>query len=331
MISRVKLIAEPWDVGPGGYQVGRFPILWAEWNGKYRDAVRHYWRHDFNSLGEFATRISGSQDLYENDGRRPNASINYVTAHDGFTLHDLVSYSRKHNEVNLEESRDGTDDNISESFGTEGPSDDPKINVMRQRRMRSFLITLLTSQGVPMMLGGDEIGRTQKGNNNAYCQDNEISWYSWNMDEESRKLLDFTKRMIHLRLKYHVLRRRKFFRGAAMPGTLIKDIIWMKPDGSELGREAWNSGTTAIAALLYGRGIEDIGYEGEEVLEDDLMLLFNPERTPVEFTIPADWSSQEILIDSEEANQHRYPVPMDWKKLTVNAGGAAILRGNRNQ
>ncbi len=330
VISRVKLIAEPWDVGPGGYQVGRFPILWAEWNGKYRDAVRHYWKHDVHNLGEFATRISGSQDLYGIDGRRPNASINYVTSHDGFTLLDMVSYARKHNEANMEDSRDGTDDNISENFGVEGAADDRRINELRMRRVRSFLITLLTSQGVPMILGGDEIGRTQLGNNNAYCQDNDVSWYSWELDERRRKLLEFTRRMIHIRLRYHVLRRRKFFMGAPLPGTQVKDIIWMKPDGSEILSEEWGNGTAALAALLYGKGMEDIGYRGEEVLEDDLMLLFNPERVPVEFTIPADWSSQEVLIDSEESNQHRYPIPMDWKKLTVEAGGAAILRGRRN-
>ncbi len=331
VISRVKLIAEPWDVGPGGYQVGRFPILWAEWNGKYRDAVRHYWKNDIHNLGEFATRIAGSQDLYGNDGRRPNASINYVTSHDGFTLLDLVSYSRKHNEANMEDGKDGTDDNISENFGVEGPTDDACINDMRSRRIRSFLITLLTSQGIPMLLGGDEIGRTQLGNNNAYCQDNSVSWYNWDIDERRRRLLDFTRLMIHIRLNYHVLRRRKFFMGAPLPGTQVKDIIWMKPDGGEIGQEEWNSGTMAIAALLYGKGIEDIGYEGDEVLEDDLMLLFNPEKTPVEFTIPEDWSSQEVLIDSEEGNQNRYPIPMDWKKVTVAAGGAAILRGRRNQ
>ena len=330
VISRVKLIAEPWDVGPGGYQVGRFPILWAEWNGKYRDAVRHYWKHDVHNLGEFATRISGSQDLYGIDGRRPNASINYVTSHDGFTLLDMVSYARKHNEANMEDSRDGTDDNISENFGVEGATDDRRINELRMRRVRSFLITLLTSQGVPMILGGDEIGRTQLGNNNAYCQDNDVSWYGWELDERRRKLLEFTRRMIHIRLRYHVLRRRKFFMGAPLPGTQVKDIIWMKPDGSEILSEEWGNGTAALAALLYGKGMEDIGYRGEEVLEDDLMLLFNPERVPVEFTIPADWSSQEVLIDSEESNQHRYPIPMDWKKLTVEAGGAAILRGRRN-
>ena len=330
VISRVKLIAEPWDVGPGGYQVGRFPILWAEWNGKYRDAVRHYWKHDVHNLGEFATRISGSQDLYGIDGRRPNASINYVTSHDGFTLLDMVSYARKHNEANMEDSRDGTDDNISENFGVEGATDDRRINELRMRRVRSFLITLLTSQGVPMILGGDEIGRTQLGNNNAYYQDNDVSWYGWELDERRRKLLEFTRRMIHIRLRYHVLRRRKFFMGAPLPGTQVKDIIWMKPDGSEILSEEWGNGTAALAALLYGKGMEDIGYRGEEVLEDDLMLLFNPERVPVEFTIPADWSSQEVLIDSEESNQHRYPIPMDWKKLTVEAGGAAILRGRRN-
>jgi len=331
VISRVKLIAEPWDVGPGGYQVGQFPILWAEWNGKYRDAVRHYWKNDVRNLGEFATRLSGSQDLYGNDGRRPNASINYVTSHDGFTLNDLVSYSFKHNEANMEGNRDGMDDNISDNMGVEGPTSEPAVNRKRMRRMRSFLITLLTSQGAPMLLGGDEICRTQRGNNNAYCQDNEISWYDWKLDDTRQKMLEFTRRMTWIRLRYHVLRRRNFFEGRELDSTGIKDVTWMRPDGSEMGNGDWNSGRMAIGVLLSGKGIEDIGYEGEEVLEDDLMLLFNPEKKDVEFTIPSDWSSQEILIDTEMENQNRYPIPMDWKKLTVPAGGAAILRGRRNQ
>ncbi|MCL5678006.1 MAG: glycogen debranching protein GlgX [Candidatus Thermoplasmatota archaeon] len=330
VVSQVKLIAEPWDVGPGGYQVGNFPILWAEWNGKYRDAVRHYWKNDRNSLGEFATRLSGSPDLYKDNGRTPHASINYITSHDGFTLNDLVSYSVKHNEANQEGNRDGMDDNISENFGVEGASDDPVINEKRQRRIRSFLITLFTSQGAPMLLGGDEIGRTQKGNNNAYCQDNEISWYDWNLDREKTALLEFTKRMIKIRLHYHVLRRRNFLRGELMPGTNIRDVSWIRPDGTEMRTEDWNSGRAAIGVLLSGKGIEDIGYEGEEVSEDDLFILFNPERKPVEFNVPADWFSQEILIDSEKNNAGRYPIPMDWKKITVREGGAAVLRGRRS-
>ncbi|MBX8631028.1 MAG: glycogen debranching protein GlgX [Candidatus Thermoplasmatota archaeon] len=331
VISRVKLIAEPWDVGPGGYQVGNFPILWAEWNGKYRDAVRHYWKGDQKNLGEFATRISGSPDLYESNGRRPHASINYITSHDGFTLNDLVSYSVKHNEANLEGNRDGMDDNISDNFGFEGPTEDSDIIRKRQRRIRSFLITLFTSQGAPMMLGGDEIGRTQRGNNNAYCQDNEISWYDWKLDDRRKALLEFTRRMIGIRLRYHVLRRRNFFQGVVMPGSGIKDVTWIRPDGTEMAEGDWHGGRMAIGVLLSGQGIEDIGYEGETVLEDDLFLLFNPEPEPVEFTVPSDWSSQEILIDSEVSNQGRYPIPMDWKKITLPGGGAAIIRGRRNQ
>ncbi|MBX8644502.1 MAG: glycogen debranching protein GlgX [Thermoplasmata archaeon] len=331
VISRVKLIAEPWDVGPGGYQVGNFPILWAEWNGKYRDAVRHYWKGDQKNLGEFATRISGSPDLYESNGRRPHASINYITSHDGFTLNDLVSYSVKHNEANLEGNRDGMDDNISDNFGFEGPTEDSDIIRKRQRRIRSFLITLFTSQGAPMMLGGDEIGRTQRGNNNAYCQDNEISWYDWKLDDRRKALLEFTRRMIGIRLRYHVLRRRNFFQGVVMPGSGIKDVTWIRPDGTEMAEGDWHGGRMAIGVLLSGQGIEDIGYEGDTVLEDDLFLLFNPEPEPVEFTVPSDWSSQEILIDSEVSNQGRYPIPMDWKKITLPGGGAAIIRGRRNQ
>ncbi|MCL5437290.1 MAG: glycogen debranching enzyme, partial [Candidatus Thermoplasmatota archaeon] len=279
----------------------------------------------------FATRISGSPDLYESNGRRPHASINYITSHDGFTLNDLVSYSVKHNEANLEGNRDGMDDNISDNFGFEGPTEDSDIIRKRQRRIRSFLITLFTSQGAPMMLGGDEIGRTQRGNNNAYCQDNEISWYDWKLDDRRKALLEFTRRMIGIRLRYHVLRRRNFFQGVVMPGSGIKDVTWIRPDGTEMAEGDWHGGRMAIGVLLSGQGIEDIGYEGETVLEDDLFLLFNPEPEPVEFTVPSDWSSQEILIDSEVSNQGRYPIPMDWKKITLPGGGAAIIRGRRNQ
>ncbi len=328
VISGLKLIAEPWDVGPGGYQVGQFPIHWAEWNGKYRDSVRHYWTRTPNNLGEFATRFSGSSDLYAANGRKPHASINYVTSHDGFTINDLVSYNQKHNEANLEGNRDGMDDNISHNMGVEGETDDPEINTLRQRRIRSLLITLLSSHGVPMLLGGDEIGRTQEGNNNAYCQDNETSWYNWDTGEKGRKLLEFTRRMIRIRMNYHVLRRRNFFQGTIVSGG-VKDIAWFTPDGKEMSEQDWHTENKAIGILLSATGIEEIGNGGEPVSEEDLMILLNPGSGAVEFTVPQYWYSQEILIDSEPDNQPRYPIQMDWKKVTVNSSGAAIIRGRR--
>lgn len=326
IISRVKLIAEPWDLGSGGYQVGQFPMLWAEWNGKYRDRMRHYWRNDGNHLGLFATRLSGSPDLYEPNGRKPHSSINYITSHDGFTLHDLVSYGNKHNEANGEDNRDGTDDNISDNFGVEGTTEDAGVIRQREKRKRNFLVTLLTSQGAPMILGGDEIGRTQQGNNNAYCQDSEISWYDWNLDDSKNAMLEFTRRMIRLRLRYHVLRRRNFFKGEIMPGTEIKDVVWMKPDGTEMSFEDWDKSTNdALTVLLSGAGIEETGYEGEEVCDDELLILFNPSNDPVEFTVPDYWAGQEILIDSIPENTYKFPIQLDSKQITLEAGSCAIL------
>ena len=328
VISRVKLIAEPWDVGPGGYQVGQFPTLWAEWNGKYRNRVRRYWKERGSGIGEFATRLSGSPDLYETNGRKPHASINYVTSHDGFTIYDLVSHSMKHNEANLENNMDGMNENFSENFGVEGDTDDPKIMRERNKRMRSLMITLLTSQGAPMILGGDEICRTQKGNNNAYCQDNEISWYDWNLTTAKRDMLEFTTKLIQIRLRYHVLRRRNFFHGRIMSenGT-IKDVVWMAPDGHELSMEDWQKNSTGgpLAVLLSGSGIEDTGYD-EKIMEDDLLLLFNPTDSDVEFKVPVAWKGQEILIDSIPDNLHRYPISMDWKVITLEAGSSAIVK-----
>jgi glycogen operon protein len=326
VISRVKLIAEPWDLGPGGYQVGNFPLLWAEWNGKYRDRVRHYWRNDGNHLGDFVTRFSGSPDLYETNGKKPHSSINYVTSHDGFTLHDLVSYERKHNETNQEGNKDGMDENISSNFGIEGNTDDIRILRQREKRRRNFLITLFSSQGAPMILGGDEIGRSQGGNNNAYCQDNDISWYNWNLNEAQRSLLEFTRRMISLRTKYHALRRRDFFRGEIIPGTGKKDVVWIKADGTEMAMEDWkNNKDGSFGVLLSGTGTDD-SLQDQGILEDDLLVLFNPGFQPVEFTLPGHWSGQEILIDSIPENTYRFPIPMDWKKITLEEGSSAIIK-----
>src|SRR6202030_485134 len=241
-MNRVKLIAEPWDVGEGGYQVGGFPPLWSEWNGKYRDTIRDFARGTDRTLADFASRFTGSSDLYATTGRRPFASINFVTAHDGFTLHDLVSYNDKHNEANGEGNRDGDSNNRSWNCGAEGPTDNPEINALRARQKRNFLSTLLLSQGVPMLLGGDEMGRTQHGNNNAYCQDNELNWFHWNWDDDAKSLFDFTKKLIRYRKEHAVFRRPKYFRVRRIRGLEVKDIMWFSPSGGEMNEQDWKSG-----------------------------------------------------------------------------------------
>src|SRR5205823_355533 len=263
-LSQLKLIAEPWDVGPGGYQVGNFPILWSEWNGIYRDTVRDFWRGKAG-ISEFASRFGGSSDLYERDGRRPFASINFVTAHDGFTLRDLVSYDEKHNEANGEDNKDGTDDNRSWNCGVEGPTDDPDVNALRARQQRNFLATLLLSQGVPMMLSGDSIGHTQNGNNNAYCQDNELSWIHWNLGEAEQELLAFTQRMIALRKSHPVFQRRNFFQGRSIKGAGIKDIHWLMPNGHEMTDEEWNKESARCLGVFLSGKLEEQAERGEPV------------------------------------------------------------------
>jgi glycogen operon protein len=278
----VKLIAEPWDVGPGGYQVGNFPILWSEWNGIYRDTMRDFWRGQA-PLRDFASRFGGSADLYETDGRRPFASINFITAHDGFTLRDLVSYNDKHNEANGEGNKDGTDDNRSWNCGAEGPSDDPQIADMRARQQRNFLTTLFLSQGVPMLLGGDEWGRTQRGNNNAWCQDNEISWFSW--DQCDQDLLAFSRQLIALRRAHPVFRRTKFFEGK---GEQLPDVWWMRPDGRRMTRRDWdNTESRAIGVFLNGEELRTETKDGEEVRDESFLLLFNAHFEDITFRLPA--------------------------------------------
>jgi isoamylase len=285
VISRVKLIAEPWDVGPGGYQVGNFPPLWSEWNGKYRDGVRDYWRGAEATLGEFASRFTGSSDLYGSSGRRPSASINFVTAHDGFTLVDLVSYDDKHNEANFEDNRDGESHNRSWNSGIEGPTDDPDIRDLRLRRVRSMLTTLFLSQGVPMLLAGDEMGRTQGGNNNAYCQDNDISWIQW--DKADTELLAFTGRLVELRADHPVFRRRRFFEGRPVQGNGAHDIAWYTPKGADMSPEDWRVGyARSLMVWLNGDGIGPPGPQGEHVVDDDFLLLFNANVHPMRFSIP---------------------------------------------
>jgi isoamylase len=288
VLSQVKLIAEPWDLGEGGYQVGNFPAGWAEWNGRYRDAIRRYWKGDGGQVAELAYRLSGSNDLYEGGGRRPHASINFVTAHDGFTLHDLVSYNEKHNEANGEENHDGTDDNLSWNCGEEGPTTKPSVVELRERQQRNMLATLLLSQGVPMLCGGDEIGRTQRGNNNAYCQDNEISWVEWKLNKHQLALVTFTKSLIQLRQQHPVFRRRRFFQGRRIRGAEVKDISWLRPDGKEMTDDDWAQGyVRCLGVRLAGHAIEEKDSKGKAVLDETFLMLLNAHHEPRPFTLPA--------------------------------------------
>ncbi|MFF7385188.1 glycogen debranching protein GlgX [Streptomyces griseoluteus] len=290
VISRVKLIAEPWDLGEGGYQVGNFPQLWSEWNGKYRDAVRDFWRAEPGSLGEFASRLTGSSDLYQASRRRPRASVNFVTAHDGFTLRDLVSYNDKHNEANGEGNRDGESDNRSWNCGAEGDTDDPAVLELRARQQRNLLATLLLSQGIPMLGHGDELGRTQRGNNNAYCQDNEISWIDWDLTDEQRALADFTRRLIGLRAEHPVLRRRRFFRGETETRKKqpLPDLIWLRPDAREMTDQDWRRGDAhSVGVFLNGDAIAERDAYGGRVVDDSFLLLLNGFWEPVDFRLPA--------------------------------------------
>jgi glycogen operon protein len=301
VISQVKLVAEPWDIGEGGYQVGNFPPLWSEWNGKFRDCVRDFWRGRDRTLGEFAYRLTGSSDLYEGTGRRPFASINFVTAHDGFTLDDLVSYNCKHNEANGEENRDGEDDNRSWNSGNEGPTGDGAILELRARQKRNFLATLLLSQGVPMLLGGDEIGRTQHGNNNAYCQDNAISWYDW--DRMDPELLEFTSMLIRFRKRHPVFRRRRFFQGVPIHGTAVKDVTWFTPDGQEMTEEHWGEGfAKCIGVFLNGDAIPSPDARGERIRDDSFYLIFNAYYEQLMFVLPRrDWGEGwKAVFDTRE-------------------------------
>jgi glycogen operon protein len=301
VISRVKLIAEPWDVGEGGYQVGNFPPMWSEWNGRYRDTVRDYWRGAQNTLGDFAFRLTGSPDLYANTGRRPFASVNFVTAHDGFTLSDLVSYNDKHNEANGEENRDGESHNRSWNLGAEGPTDDPVINAARARQKRNFLATLFLSQGVPMLVAGDEFGRTQKGNNNAYCQDNEISWVDW--ERRDRELEEFARSVSGLRRKHRVFRRRGWFQGRPIHGSDVSDVGWFAPDGNAMGEEHWaESDARAVAMFLNGEGL-GVDWSGEQIKDDSFLVLFNANQQGISFQLPRDerWGREwELVFDTRE-------------------------------
>jgi len=328
VISQVKLIAEPWDVGEGGYQVGNFPVLWSEWNGAYRDTMRDYWRGEPAALGDFARRFAGSADLYEDTGRRPFASINFVTAHDGFTLRDLVSYNDRHNEANGEENRDGSVDNRSFNLGAEGPTNDPGIQEVRRRQQRNFLASLLLSQGVPMILGGDEIGRTQQGNNNAYCQDNEISWLDWeNMDQD---LIAFVQRLIHIRREHPTLRRWKWLSGEPVGRGRRGDIVWFRPNGEEMNDEDWDNGfARSLLAFLNGSQIADRDAAGGFITDHDFYLLFNAHIEPVEFELPPDdqrktWAR---YIDTSDPGQGEGKQDINARdRIAVDARTLLVLR-----
>jgi glycogen operon protein len=330
VVSQVKLIAEPWDVGEGGYQVGGFPPLWTEWNGQYRDTVRDYWRGRGGTLGEFASRMSGSSDLYENSGRKPIASINFVTAHDGFTLRDLVSYDEKHNEANREGNNDGESHNRSWNCGVEGPTQDSGIRELRARQQRNFITTLMLSQGVPMLVHGDELGRTQGGNNNAYCQDNDISWIHWVLDEDDKKLLGFTQSVVALRQQHPVFRRRRFFAGSADHGgeSELGDIVWFMPNAEHMDEEAWTNGLAkSLMVFLNGSAIPEPGPRGQTIVDDSFLVMFNAHYEPLTFTIPDDEYGPEWIPVINTAVPKLDPTPLApaWQ-LQVEAHSTVVLR-----
>ncbi|MBU8815206.1 glycogen debranching protein GlgX [Mycolicibacterium goodii] len=332
VVSQVKLIAEPWDVGPGGYQVGNFPPLWTEWNGKYRDTVRDYWRGEPATLDEFASRLTGSADLYEQTGRRPFASINFVIAHDGFTLRDLVSYNEKHNEANGEDNNDGESHNRSWNCGVEGPTDDPEVNALRARQQRNFITTLLLSQGVPMIAHGDELGRTQQGNNNVYCQDSELSWIDW--DNADTELLEFTRKVSELRAAHPVFRRRRFFNGRPVrqPGEpRLPDIGWYAPDGSEMTDEDWDTGyAKSMAVYLNGQGIPDLDERGQRITDDSFYLCFNAHYEPIEFVLPpSDFAEQWVEVINTATDCNTEPIGAG-SRVTVESRAMLVLQAHHD-
>ena len=330
VLSQVKLIAEPWDVGPGGYQVGNFPVLWSEWNGIYRDLMRDFWRGQA-SVGDFASRLTGSSDLYEDDGRHPFASINFITAHDGFTLRDLVSYNHKHNEANLEDNRDGTDDNRSWNCGVEGETDDPEINALRARQQRNFLATLILSQGTPMLLGGDEFGRTQHGSNNAWCQDNEISWFDWSLLEENAELHEFVKKLIVLRRAHPVFRRRQFLQGTDEETAGLPDVWWFRTDGHRMTKNDWESGERTVGMFLNGEEIASPDEKGQRILDESFLLLFNAHHEDVTFTLPnrrfgEHWS---LVLSTTDPDAEPNSLEVDALEELVVGGRSLVLLRRR--
>jgi isoamylase len=327
IVSQVKLIAEPWDVGEGGYQVGNFPGLWTEWNGKYRDTVRDYWRGEPATLGEFASRLTGSSDLYEASSRRPSASINFVIAHDGFTLHDLVSYNDKHNDANGEGNRDGESHNRSWNCGVEGPTDDPDILALRSRQMRNFWATLMLSQGTPMIAHGDEIGRTQQGNNNVYCQDSELSWMDWSLVDKNADLLTFARKVTKLRRKHPVFRRRRFFDGEPIrTGDEVRDIAWLTPAGQEMTHDDWNKAfDKCVAVFLNGDAIDAPNARGERVVDDSFLLCFNAHSRDVEFVTPHDDYAQEWTVELDTNHPAGVAESVVTAEGKINVPGRSVL------
>jgi isoamylase len=329
VLSEVKLIAEPWDLGPNGYQVGNFPVLWTEWNGKYRDCVRRFWKGDGGRVGELASRLSGSSDLYAHNGRRPSASLNFITAHDGFTLRDLVTYNHKHNEANGENNRDGSDHNDSWNCGIEGPTDDAAVCALRAQQQRNLLATLLLSQGVPMLLAGDEFGHTQQGNNNAYCQDSPLTWLNWNLSDEQQALLKFTRQVMHLRRSNPVFRRRRFFHGRAIYGADIKDLYWIKSDGTEMSDADWNADhVRCLCVALVGNQMTETSEKGELIVGESFAILVNAGDQPVSFRLGArerdvSWTT---VIDTAlpaappRTHMHRTEFPLQARSLAVLHG-----------
>jgi glycogen operon protein len=328
VVSQVKLIAEPWDVGDGGYQVGNFPPLWTEWNGKYRDTVRDFWRGEPSTLGEFAYRLAGSSDLYEHSGRKPIASVNFVTAHDGFTLRDLVSYNEKHNEANGEGGADGESHNRSWNCGVEGETTREDVLALRARQQRNFLTTLMLSQGVPMLLHGDELNRSQRGNNNGYCQDNALSWVDWDLDEADRALLEFTQRVVALRREHPVFRRRRFFAGDVGQGP-VGDIAWFRPDGKDMTDADWNGTLSrALMVFLNGDAIPEPGRRGERVVDDSFLVAFNAAPDPTTFTIPDEIYGEgwHFLLDTNDDEIGRVSVFDDAATMVPGVEFNAVAR-----
>jgi len=328
VVSQTKLIAEPWDIGYDGYNVGGFPPLWTEWNGKYRDTVRDYWRGEPATLAEFASRLTGSADLYENDGRRPYASINFVTAHDGFTMHDLVSYNEKHNEANGEGGNDGESHNSSWNCGVEGETDDLEVVALREQQKRNFLATLFLSQGVPMLLHGDELGRTQLGNNNVYAQDSEVAWIDWDKARDHEVLTDFVARLSKLRHDHPVFRRRRHFRGRPVRGGAIEDIGWYTPAGEEMGDEDWDRKVAqSVTVFLNGEGIREPDARGQRVVDDSFFLLFNGHHEPMDFTLPDLGAGERWQVEIDTAA----PLLGDVEDRSAKTGETFSLEGRSVQ
>ncbi len=328
VLSQVKLIAEPWDLGEGGYQVGNFPVGWNEWNGKYRDTIRSFWRGDGSTVPEFATRLCGSSDLYEPSNRRPYASVNFVTAHDGFSLEDLVSYNEKHNEANGEENRDGESHNLSWNCGAEGPTDDPNVLALRERQKRNFMATLMLSQGVPMIRAGDELSHTQQGNNNTYCQDNELSWLDWELDDRRQQFLDFVAEVVALKREQPVLHRPKFFQGRSIRGMDVKDIVWLDHSGHEMTDEGWNAGfVRAIGMRLAGDAITQVDERGERLAGDTLLVLFSADGQDLAFAFaPQNGERQwELLFDTADPQPEQTRFTQD-DTFTLRGRSTAVFR-----